>query len=83
MSADVFYLDPSTHLDLPTLRQLLASGQTVKLSPVATQRIEACYQYLHNRLAQSDAPVYGINTGFGALCNTGIAPRSGSSCKST
>ncbi|TGE29005.1 histidine ammonia-lyase [Hymenobacter metallicola] len=74
MSADVFYLDPTTHLDLPTLRQLLASKQTVKLSPAATQRIQACYDYLHNRLAQSDAPVYGINTGFGALCNTGIAP---------
>ncbi|TGE20223.1 histidine ammonia-lyase [Hymenobacter elongatus] len=72
--ADDFHIDPTTHLDLPTLRQLLATKQTVKLSPAATQRIAGCYHYLQNRLAQSDAPIYGINTGFGALCNTGIAP---------
>jgi len=73
MPAD-YLISPSTHLDLPTLRQLLAGKTTVRLSDEARQRIQACHQYLHDRLEQSDAPVYGINTGFGALCDTSIAP---------
>jgi histidine ammonia-lyase len=47
----------------------------VVLSEDARQRIATCYDYLRARLERSDAPVYGINTGFGALCNTGIAPK--------
>ncbi|RYU78062.1 histidine ammonia-lyase [Hymenobacter persicinus] len=75
MPADDYLISPDSHLDLPTLRRLLADKTTVKLSDEARQRIEACHQYLHDRLEQSDAPVYGINTGFGALCNESIAPQ--------
>ncbi|WP_303311201.1 histidine ammonia-lyase [Hymenobacter sp. BT730] len=73
MSAD-FSLTPSHHFTLQELAQLVASGRRVVLSDEARQRIEACHTYLQERLAHSDAPVYGINTGFGALCDKSIPP---------
>ncbi|MCC2545205.1 histidine ammonia-lyase [Hymenobacter sp. BT175] len=71
---DAFELTPSTHLDLSTLEQLLADKRPVTLGAEARQRITDCHHYLRDRLAESDSPIYGINTGFGALCNTSIAP---------
>ena len=71
---DDYALTPSTRLDLATLRHLLRDNPRLTLSAEARQRIEACYRYLHERLAHSDAPVPGINTGFGALCHTSISP---------
>ncbi|QIX63072.1 histidine ammonia-lyase [Hymenobacter sp. BT18] len=67
-------LSPSTHLTLAALQQLLTENNRVTLASEAEERILACHRYLHDRLEQSDAPIYGINTGFGALCNTSIAP---------
>ena len=32
-----------------------------------------CYDYLHEKIKREEKPIYGINTGFGSLCNTEIA----------
>lgn len=71
----MYALHPTTRLDLPTLEQLLRDRLKVVLSDEARGRITVCHHYLRERLERSDEPVYGINTGFGALCNTGIAPQ--------
>lgn len=39
----------------------------------ANEKIEKCYAYLHKKIRQSNKPIYGINTGFGALCDTVIS----------
>ncbi|MDF7811156.1 histidine ammonia-lyase [Hymenobacter sp. YC55] len=71
---DDYALTPSARLDLATLRHLLRDNTRITISAEARQRIEDCYSYLHKRIEDSDTPVYGINTGFGALCNTSISP---------
>ncbi|UYZ64495.1 histidine ammonia-lyase [Hymenobacter weizhouensis] len=72
-SADDYALTPSVSLTLDLLQELLAANARVVLSEEARQRITTCYTYLHQRLERlPDVPVYGINTGFGALCNTAI-----------
>lgn len=73
MSAD-FLLTPSHHFTIQELGQLVTSGRRVVLSDEARQRIESCHTYLQERLTHSDAPIYGINTGFGALCDKSIPP---------
>lgn len=35
--------------------------------------IVACREYLNTKLEKSTDLIYGINTGFGALCNTAIS----------
>ncbi|MBK9015295.1 MAG: histidine ammonia-lyase [Saprospiraceae bacterium] len=61
-------------LSLEQLGQILKSGSKIALSAEATQRIEHCRQYLDDKLAASNETFYGINTGFGSLCNVRIEP---------
>ncbi|WP_192821158.1 histidine ammonia-lyase [Rufibacter sp. LB8] len=59
-------------LSLAQLDQVLR-GSTLGLSTEAEELIIRCHQYLHQKLQTSAKPIYGINTGFGALCNTSIS----------
>jgi len=61
-------------LTLEQVGQILASGSKIALSAEAAQRIEHCRQYLDNKLAGKNDTFYGINTGFGSLCNVRISP---------
>ncbi len=45
----------------------------LSLSDEARARIEKCREYLDKKLAGSDEPVYGINTGFGSLYDRRIS----------
>ena len=67
-------ISPAQPLTLATLTTLLADGRPVQLGDEAKARIAACHDYLHQRLAHDDTPIYGINTGFGSLHNVSIAP---------
>lgn len=47
---------------------------SIALHPDSIAAIRKCYDYLHSKLSESDRSFYGINTGFGAFCDTIIAP---------
>ncbi|MBC3538117.1 histidine ammonia-lyase [Rufibacter sediminis] len=61
-------------LSLEEIGKVLKTRATLGLSEEVEQRISRSYTYLHQHLANASKPVYGINTGFGALCNTSISP---------
>ncbi|WP_181305438.1 histidine ammonia-lyase [Rufibacter sp. XAAS-G3-1] len=61
-------------LSLPEIKKILQTKATLALSEEVEQRILRAHAYLHQHLQAAPAPVYGINTGFGALCNTTISP---------
>lgn len=48
-------------------------GKKVALHADATARIKSCREYLERKLEGNQQAIYGINTGFGALCNTVVA----------
>ncbi|WP_374661078.1 histidine ammonia-lyase [Inhella sp.] len=58
------------HLDLAQLRAMAAGGLTLEL--VDWSAIDASSQLVADAAA-GDAPVYGVNTGFGKLASTRIA----------
>jgi histidine ammonia-lyase len=58
---------------LTDLAQVVSKKKSVVLSDDATARIERCRAYLDAKMETSSAPIYGINTGFGSLCNTSIS----------
>lgn len=67
------YLLGEEPLTLKTLSALAATPlRPIGLAPAATQRIRQGHEYLTALLARSHRPIYGVNTGFGALCNTVI-----------
>lgn len=67
----------STHLINETLtltqvHEIISQNKQLTLSESSKQKILKCNAYLKNKLEHNEAPIYGINTGFGSLCNTEI-----------
>jgi histidine ammonia-lyase len=60
-------------LRLAELRRVCAGPVTVSIDPAALAAVRDAHT-VTARLAAGDAPAYGINTGFGLLAQTRIAP---------
>ena len=67
-----FVIDPSKHLSLKDIEQILSENASLELSPLAKKNIEDCRNYLDQKVKSHPDPIYGINTGFGSLCNVSI-----------
>jgi len=60
------------HLSLERLQAIHAGGQALRMDPLALPAVEAGAAVVQ-RAAAGDAPVYGVNTGFGKLASTRIS----------
>ena len=69
---DHFIID-NQWVSLEKLDEILASNATLALSEEAKAAIVTCRTYLDEKVAQSDRLIYGVNTGFGSLCDTAIS----------
>ncbi|WP_187263686.1 histidine ammonia-lyase [Pontibacter beigongshangensis] len=58
-----------SHLSLEAIGAILSANFTLALSAEAETRIQTCYDYLQQKIKQTDQRIYGINTGFGALAD--------------
>ncbi|MDQ3051754.1 MAG: aromatic amino acid ammonia-lyase, partial [Bacteroidota bacterium] len=63
----------STHIDFNCIKNILSGNLSLELSESAKEKIIACRTYLDNRMQSQKDPIYGINTGFGALYNKTIS----------
>jgi len=61
------------HLDVEKAIALAEGNLVGKLSPATISKIKSCRDIV-DTIASSDKAVYGINTGFGPLCDTQISP---------
>ena len=59
----------TSKLELETIADILSANRKLALSEQAKQNIVHCRQYLDKKMAAQHEPIYGINTGFGSLCN--------------
>ncbi|MCE9522495.1 MAG: aromatic amino acid lyase, partial [Alphaproteobacteria bacterium] len=59
------------HATLTTLRKIAREKQPFTLDPACRDGVDASRKVVENILGK-DAPVYGINTGFGQLASTRI-----------
>ena len=62
----------TAHLSIERIQEIISNQLTLSLSDEATDKIIRCREYIDNRMAASSEPVYGINTGFGSLCDVKI-----------
>ena len=60
-------------LNLETLHDIISQHKSIALSEEAKLNIQKCRTYLDQKMTAEDAPIYGINTGFGSLCNVKIS----------
>lgn len=62
----------SDSIDFKKLRSIVDNNLPLKLSNEAIERITKCRIYLDEKIKTNHEPIYGINTGFGSLCNVKI-----------
>tara|TARA_R110002124_G_scaffold254044_2_gene419482 strand:- start:24624 stop:26135 length:1512 start_codon:yes stop_codon:yes gene_type:complete len=60
-------------LDLKLIQEITFSQKKLALSEEAVLNIRKSHDYLSNKIKNNDVPIYGINTGFGSLCNVKIS----------
>lgn len=65
------FIDNET-ITFELLDTLIFSEKKLELSESAVKRIKDCRNYLDEKIKKDSAPIYGINTGFGSLCNVKI-----------
>ncbi len=59
-------------LDFNVLNDLVNQDVELSLGKDAIDAIRKCRNYLEDKMQKVDAPIYGINTGFGSLCKVSI-----------
>ncbi len=63
----------SAVIDLKEIREILDKDKKLALSEEAISNIEKARRYLDDKMKENKTPIYGINTGFGSLCNVKIS----------
>ena len=61
------------NLTIDKIEEILAFKSKLRLSEVAKHRIQKCRHFLDKKMDEKDKVFYGINTGFGSLCNTVVS----------
>jgi len=63
----------SEPLNFKVIHEILSDNLKIGLSEEAKQSIQKCRAYLDEKTINSDKPIYGVTTGFGALHNVTIS----------
>lgn len=66
MTRPIHYISPAT-LDFEDIDRIVSHNYSLELSSGSRQLVARCREYLDRKTESSDEPVYGVNTGFGAL----------------
>ncbi|HEY3371749.1 MAG TPA: histidine ammonia-lyase [Prolixibacteraceae bacterium] len=72
MEREIHYISPE-NLTYPIIEQILEHHQMLVLSEESVALIQKSKAYLDRKMSQTNGPLYGINTGFGALCNIEVS----------
>lgn len=67
----IHHISPA-HISIDRVGEILNKNYKLELSDQSRQLITRCRRYLDEKVASSSNPIYGINTGFGSLCNISI-----------
>lgn len=66
------HLITSENLSIEEIYRIFNSGEEIQLSEEIISKVQKCRTYLDNKIENDSQPIYGINTGFGALHNVVI-----------
>lgn len=72
MEREIHYISPE-NLTYPIIEQILEQKKMLVLSDESVALIQKSKAYLDRKMSESNGPLYGINTGFGALCDIEVS----------
>src|SRR6056297_1620890 len=68
-----FHPISSSEINWTTIQSILDRKKKLKLSGESIENISKCRAYLDQKLSDTKESLYGINTGFGSLCDKVIS----------
>ena len=63
-------------LTLARIGKIISNNEHIVLGQDCINRVKVNREYLEAKISQDNKTIYGINTGFGSLCDT-IIPQKG------
>ena len=72
MEREIHYISPE-NLTYPVIEQILEKRKKLELSAESVALIQKSKAYLDRKMKETESPLYGINTGFGALCDIEVS----------
>ena len=60
-------------ISLSDISKIIKEDIKIELSDISIEKVISCRKYLDKKMKSSSYPIYGINTGFGSLCNNKIS----------
>jgi histidine ammonia-lyase len=60
-------------LSMDRIHEIISKQKSLALSEESRVNIQKCRDYLDKKMVSQAEPIYGINTGFGSLCNVKIS----------
>lgn len=70
---NLHYISPE-RLSFWRIEEIISHNYKLALSDESVALIEKCRNYLDEKMKNQKEPIYGISTGFGALCDVTISP---------
>ena len=65
-------MELSNYHSIQQIRDLLTTNKKIELSGESKEKITKCNAFLLSKIEDKNSVIYGVNTGFGSLCNTKI-----------
>jgi len=72
MEREIHYISPEK-LTYAIIEEILERHKKLMLSDESVALIQKSKVYLDRKISETQGPLYGINTGFGALCNIEVS----------
>ena len=69
------FIISSQGLELLDIKNILINNLEIALSEEVAEKVQINRNYLENKLKNNNQAYYGINTGFGSLCNEQISSK--------
>jgi len=69
---EIHYIS-SDYINLSKINDIISTNIPIVLSDSAKEKITNCRAFLDSKITNNEKPIYGINTGFGALHNVKIS----------
>ena len=59
-------------ISISDIKSILIEEKKIVLHEQVRKRVLSSRKYLDDKLKKNDLPIYGVNTGFGSLCNVKV-----------
>ena len=66
------YFDLGSKLNSDLIEKILSKNQKLRLSLMAKEKIQKSRSFLEKSIKNGNKKIYGVNTGFGSLCDKEI-----------